>query len=388
MTRLAGIDIAAPPWVVVPVYLLALLLVAALSARLLRRVATRWLTGSPTLPRGEGRAAVAPKVPNIGLPIATAVLIGGIQLVLPELSLPAHLDRWTQSALTIGLVFSCGLALARIAVAGVTEYASRHPSVTPALGVMRVAMRVAVAVLASLMALQSLGVPVAPLLTTLGVGSLAVALALQDTLANFFAGLYLLAERPVRLGDYIKIHDGEEGYVEAIGWRSSRLRTQKNNTVIVPNQKLSQAILTNFALPAPPVAMSIPVTVSYQADPATVEKHLQEELSQALGELPDMHGTDVAVRLADFGESGLVFHCGFTVRDFDAQARAGHELRKRLFRRLRREGIEIPYPQRVVHLVPAPEASPREPGGPAKTGADGDDPHPPGLLGVQPGPRR
>ena len=353
MTRLAGIDIAAPPWVVVPVYLLALLLVAALSARLLRRVATRWLTGSPTLPRGEGRAAVAPKVPNIGLPIATAVLIGGIQLVLPELSLPAHLDRWTQSALTIGLVFSCGLALARIAVAGVTEYASRHPSVTPALGVMRVAMRVAVAVLASLMALQSLGVPVTPLLTTLGIGSLAVALALQDTLANFFAGLYLLADRPVRLGDYIKIHDGEEGYVEAIGWRSSRLRTQKNNTVIVPNQKLSQAILTNFALPQPPVAMSIPVTVSYDADPALVETCLQDELTQALAAVSDMHGADVAVRLTDFGESGMVFQCGFSVRDFDAQGRVGHLLRKRLWHRLRQEHIEIAYPQRVIHTAPS-----------------------------------
>src|SRR5436189_26412 len=102
--------------------------------------------------------------------------------------------------------------------------------------VARVTVRIAVLVLATIMALESLGVPVAPLLTTLGVGSLAVALALQETLANFFAGLYLLADRPVRPGDYIKIHDGEEGFVQAIGWRSSRLRTTKNNIVIVPNQ--------------------------------------------------------------------------------------------------------------------------------------------------------
>jgi small-conductance mechanosensitive channel len=385
MTRLAGIDIAAPPWVVVPVFLLALLLVAALTARLMRRLTTRWLTGSPTVPKGEGRFYAAHKVPNIGVPVAVAVLVGGVELVLPELALPERLGHWTQSALTLVLVFSCGTALARIAVAGVTEYATRHPSVTPALGVMRVAMRVVVAILAGLMALQSLGVPVAPLLTTLGVGSLAVALALQDTLANFFAGLYLLAERPVRLGDYIKIHDGEEGYVEAIGWRSSRLRTQKNNTVIVPNQKLSQAILTNFALPAPPVAMSIPVTVPYEVEPATVERHLQDELSLALAEIPDMHGADVAVRLTNFGESGLVFQCSFTVRDFDAQARVGHELRKRLFGRLRREGIEMPYPQRVVHVAPGAPLGPHERGGLEGTGAG---PSALGILGSRPGPRR
>src|SRR5206468_2847039 len=83
------------------------------------------------------------------------------------------------------------------------------------------AVRLLVGALAIITALETLGVPVAPLVTTLGVGSLAVALALQETLANFFAGLYLLADRPVRAGDYIKINDaqGEEGYVESIGWR-------------------------------------------------------------------------------------------------------------------------------------------------------------------------
>ena len=120
---------------------------------------------------------------------------------------------------------------------------------SPALAVARVSVRLLVGALAIITALETLGVPVAPLVTTLGVGSLAVALALQETLANFFAGLYLLADRPVRAGDYIKINDaqGEEGYVESIGWRSSRLRTLKNNTVIVPNQKLSQAILDQLS---------------------------------------------------------------------------------------------------------------------------------------------
>ena len=116
--------------------------------------------------------------------------------------------------------------------------------------------------LAIVTALQSLGVPVAPLLTTLGVGSLAVALALQDTLANFFAGLYLLADRPIGAGDYIKIHDGEEGYVETIGWRSSRLRTGTGNMVIVPNQKLSQAILINYHRPSTAVMMTMTITVA------------------------------------------------------------------------------------------------------------------------------
>jgi len=217
--------------------------------------------------------------------------------------------------------------------------------------VVRVAVRILIGIAAVVMALQSVGVPVAPILTTLGVGSLAVALALQDTLANFFAGLYLLADRPVRPGDFIKIPDGEQGTVEAIGWRSSRLRTLQNNIVIVPNQKLSQAVLTNYHLPEPHLAITIPVAVSYDVDPEAVEGHLLDELLLAAGEIPEVHEEPPSVRLAGFGDSSLIFHCVVFVRNFEAQFAAATALRKRVLARLRNEGIEIPYPQQVVRLA-------------------------------------
>jgi small-conductance mechanosensitive channel len=201
------------------------------------------------------------------------------------------------------------------------------------------------------MALESLGVPVAPLLTTLGIGSLAVALALQDTLANFFAGLHLLADRPVRPGDYIKVHDGEEGYVETIGWRSSRLRTTKNNIVVVPNQKLSQAILTNFHLPVTSVTMTVALTLAADSDPEAVDRHLNDELAQAVAALGDTHGGKPVVRLADVTEVGQVWNCTFDAKDVEAQALAGHEVRKRLLARLRRENIALAV-REMVFLQP------------------------------------
>jgi len=195
---------------------------------------------------------------------------------------------------------------------------------------------------------------VAPLLTTLGVGSLAVALALQETLANFFAGLYLLADRPVRAGDYIKINDaqGEEGYVESIGWRSSRLRTMKNNTVIVPNQKLSQAILTNYHLPASPVGMSVALTVAHGPEPTAVEASLNDELTRAMAEIPKLIGGKPAARLTEITDAGQVWGCFFQVGDVEAQGPAGHEMRKRLLSRLHRDGFAIGVPARVVRMVP------------------------------------
>jgi small-conductance mechanosensitive channel len=345
--RLAGIEVDAPPELIVPILLFALALVALLVARLTRALSGRWLRQAPT----------------VSVPIACAVVAGGLLLV-PDFHFPGRLGRWATGALDLVFVFACALVAARLAVAAVTEYASRNPSLSPALGVARVSVRLLVGALAIIMALESLGVPVAPLVTTLGVGSLAVALALQETLANFFAGLYLLADRPVRAGDYVKIHDaqgGEEGYVESIGWRSSRLRTLRNNTVIVPNQKLSQAVLTNFHLPAPTVGTTLSVTVDRDADVAAVEAGLGAELARAKAEVPELAGVVAVARLTDFTDAGQVWTCAFQVRDVEAQAPAGHELRKRILARLRRDAIKLGVPERVLRRAASPTAIPGEP---------------------------
>ena len=310
MTRLAGIDIGLPPEVVVPLFLLLLLGLSAVLARLVRSAAARWL--------GETAA------PRLGFPIGSAVVVGGLLLVLPELALPPRLGKWVTGALEIALVLACAMALSRIAVAAVTAYATRHPAVAPALGVARATVRVAVAILALITALESLGVPVAPLLTTLGIGSLAVALALQDTLANFFAGLYLLADRPVRTGDYVKLQEGAEGFVEAIGWRSSRLRTSSNNIVVVPNVKLSTAILTNFHLPVANVTMTVAVTVPHSADADAVEKVVRRR-ARPRGQAGRRAARRQAavVRLAELTDAGQVWRCTVDATDVDAQAPRG-----------------------------------------------------------------
>src|SRR4051812_32588112 len=344
MTRLAGIEIGAPPVVVVPMFLLGLLLLSAVASRLARSATTRWLSGS----RGDGTHAAS--LPSFGIPISAAVLIGGLMLVLPELTLPGRIGRWLSATLNIAFVLACALGLSRIAVAALTAYAARNPSVRPALGIGRGIVRIAVAVLTAITALESLGVPVAPLLTTLGIGSLAVALALQDTLANFFAGLHLLADRPVRPGDYIKLIEGAEGFVETIGWRSSRLRTTANNIVVVPNQKLSQAILTNFHLPIANVTMTVTLTVAADVDADAVEKALNEELARAVAEIADLHDGKPSVRLIDISLAGQVWNCTFDVKDVEAQALAGHEVRKRLLARLRRDGIALAVKERVFLL--------------------------------------
>jgi small-conductance mechanosensitive channel len=213
-------------------------------------------------------------------------------------------------------------------------------------------MKVAIWVIGALVLLGGLGISITPVLTALGVGGLAVALALQDTLSNFFAGLHLLIEQPIRVGDFVKLESGQEGYVADIGWRTTRIRMLPNNMVILPNSKLTQSILTNYSLPDPEIGVSIRISVPYQADPDQVEQVVLEEAKKAVGTLPGLLADpEPSVRLIPgFGPSSLDFTLAYRVRDVECQAQVEHELRKRILRRFKQVGIEMPLPQQTVYL--------------------------------------
>jgi small-conductance mechanosensitive channel len=179
-----------------------------------------------------------------------------------------------------------------------------------------------------------------------------VALAFKDTLANFFAGFYILADQPIREGDYIKLEGGPEGYVEGVGWRSTRIRTLPNNIVIIPNSKVSESIITNYFLPERRMALLLNIGVGYGSDSRRVERILLEEATQASSELEGLLADPPPIVrfIPGFGESALHFTLICQVREFVDQYSVQHELRHRIFQRFKKEGIEIPFPQRTVHL--------------------------------------
>jgi small-conductance mechanosensitive channel len=181
---------------------------------------------------------------------------------------------------------------------------------------------------------------------------LAVALALQDTLSNLFGGFYVAVAGQVRLGDYIKLNTGEEGYVTDIGWRSTTMRALANNLIVVPNAKLAQAIVTNFNLPEKRMSASFSVTVGYECDPDRVEQVLNEVLAGAVGEVKGLLADPAPAVTFDpgFGESGMVFQLSVQVGEFADQFPVRNELKKRVLRSLRGEGMGIPYPARTVYL--------------------------------------
>lgn len=274
----------------------------------------------------------------------------GLHVGITLAPLPGSVASAIRNPLVAVVVLSVSWTLARLAGAMVH---SRSGAATqlPSARILGTAARASVLVVGGLVALQTLGVSVTPILTALGVGGLAVGLALQDTLANLFAGFHILASRQVRPGDFVRLSSGEEGFVEDINWRNTTIRQLPNNIVIVPNAKLAQSTTANFSLPQTEQAVLVQVGVGYDEDLARVEA-VAIDVARTVHATVDgaVRNFDPFVRFHTFGDSSVNFTMIMRAQQFTDSYLIVHEFVKRLHARFAAEGITIPYPQRTVHI--------------------------------------
>lgn len=294
-------------------------------------------------------AALRPQVPVwfLILGVVIALRVAGL-----DAGVRARVDRLAGVALILSATFAVAGFLGRLVAARAAAIAGAVPATT----LTQNAVRIGVVLLGVMVALGNLGVAITPVLTALGVGSLAVALALQPTLANLFAGFHISLARHVRVGDYVELEGGQAGFVEDISWRATLIRELPNNLVVVPNAKLSEIIVRNFTLPDPEMSVVVPCGVSYGSDLAQVERVVVEEAREVQRTVEGAIAThEPFVRFHTFGDSSIDFSVILRVNVIGARFLAQSVLIQRLHRRFAAEGIEIPFPQRVVH--PAPPAS-------------------------------
>jgi small-conductance mechanosensitive channel len=285
-------------------------------------------------------------------PFMLWVLILGVYVATQWSVLPARVVGVINQILLVLWIVSLTLVAAKLVSGLIRYYGNTISGAMPMTSLTQNLASLAVITVGLLILLNTLGISITPILTALGVGGLAVALALQDTLSNLFAGFYVSVAGQVRAGDYIKLDSGEEGYVTDIGWRSTSMRALPNNLIVVPNAKLAQAIVTNYHLPEKRMSLLIPVGVSYDSDPEEVERILIEEATKGAGAIPGLLAEPAPfVRfIPGFGDSSLDFTLICQVSEFVDQYLAQHELRKRIFKRFREEGIEIPFPIRTLYI--------------------------------------
>lgn len=257
----------------------------------------------------------------------------------------AMLPRWEElfrKGLLLIFIFSLTVVVARIAAGMVALYSMKSGGQLPSTTIFRNLASAVVFSLGLLIALDSVGVSITPILTALGVGGLAVALALQDTLSNVFAGIQILASRQVRVGDYIRMESGQEGYVNDIRWRNTTVRALANNMIIVPNSKLASAITTNYYQPDREMGFAVPVSVAYGCDLRQVERVTLEVARQTLREVPGgVEASEPAVRYNGYGDLAITLNVGLRAREFTDQYLLTHEFLKRLYLRYQQEGIKI-----------------------------------------------
>jgi len=333
------------------------LVIALALGLLLNRLLHHWAARSPETWRGLEFAILEP----LPLPL---LLLAALHISLETLTLPRQYERLGSKLVIAVVILVIFYFPGKVLGLFLRRMARKDPTLERATQPAAFIVRALFALLAVIIVLENLGISLTAVWTTLGVGSVAVALALQETLSNFFAGLYLLADRPVNPGDYIKLDSGQEGFVVRVGWRSTTLRTLPNNLVVVPNATLAKATLTNYSLPEPRMGLVMPISVAYGTDPALVERALLEVARDAIRDGVEGLVAEPAplVRfIPGFGTSSLDFSLIVQVRQFTDQYPVQSELRKRIVKRFEEESIRIPFTTYSILMEEAPrKANPGE----------------------------
>jgi len=274
----------------------------------------------------------------------------GVSLAISVVTVPALVVNVVQNGIMVVLIGSVAVGGMRLAGGAVemlstrTQGAIRSPTLVVNLA------RGAVAILGIFIILQNLGIDITTLITALGIGGLAVALALQDTLGNLFAGVQIILSRQVRQKDYVQLSTGEEGWVTDVKGRSTTIQTfPDGNLVSVPNSLLASSIVKNFSFPRSALWVSVEVGVSYDSDLDLVERVTLEVATEVLERMErGIPGEKPVMLFHTFADSSINFALRMMVRDFKSQGPVRHEFIKRLHQRFNAESIEIPFPIRTV----------------------------------------
>ena len=303
------------------------------------------------------KSALAPHiVESIARPILFFIILDGFLLALGTLS---YMQQWIDVLRKIGIVIVIALvtyALANIFGSLLGWYMHNLRTRRKARfdeGLIRFIRRILyiiVLTIGILIILDYLSIEISPIIAGLGIGGLAVALALQPTLGNFFASTQIISDRVVRVGDYIELEDPNiRGYVADVGWRSTRIRTPFNNMIIIPNSRLAESIITNYFGPTMDMVVQVNCGVSYNADLQKVEKISLEVAQEITEEMEEtVKDFEPLFRFEEFGDSNINFWIWVSAKDRMAMFKVKSELIKRLKARLDKEGIMINYPARLL----------------------------------------
>jgi small-conductance mechanosensitive channel len=283
-------------------------------------------------------------------PVFTGLCVAGVYFALRTVStVDEHLSIINNIFFVIGVAIVTWLVSMILAFV-VSNWFKERRGLTGTPRLLTIFISAAIWLTGIIMVLSYFGIEITPFVAALGLGGLAVGLALQDTLSNIFAGLHLIGDQPIKVGDFIEIDDGKvSGFVDDIGWRTTRIKTLPNNYAILPNSKIAEALIINKSMPEQEMAVVIQCGVAYTADLKKVEK-VTIDVARKIQKTTDgaVKKFEPFIRYHTFGDSNINFSIILRVKDPVAKFLVTHEFIKELKSRYDKEKIEISWPVRKI----------------------------------------
>jgi len=273
----------------------------------------------------------------------------GLSLALKDTPIPDQYALYVGNLLSILLIASITHASAKLVVGLLELWSKKQGGGFPSTTIFTNIVWITVYVIGLLIILDNLDISIAPMLTALGVGGLAVSLALKDTLSDVFAGLHILLSKKVEPGDFVSLDSGEMGYIQNISWRNTKMLERSNNLIHIPNTKLSTAIIKNYDSGDPSFSVKIPLGVSYNSDLDHVGQVVMEVAKELHDSMEEVNkDAEPSFKFRAFGESSIDLAVYFRGNKYGDQNPIIHEFIKKVHKRFSKEGIDIPYPVRTI----------------------------------------
>jgi len=307
----------------------------------MRRVARRFA-------KREKMVVVSQFIECLTRPVFILILVQG--LLFSFRSLPV-LEQWHAifAQVSMSAIIVIGTyGIARVLNVGLEWYLSSRAvkkEVTIDEGLVRFLKRIMLAIvytLGALILMDYLNVEISPILAGLGIGGLAIALALQPLLSNFFAGTQIIADRVARVGDFLQLENEElSGYVIDLGWRSTRIRTLFDTIVIIPNSQLADSTVTNFQAPDEELTFVVKSGVTYDSDLSYVKNVALQVAQEVIKESDDAVKTFEPWFIYDeCGDANINFWVWIRAKDYMSSLRLKSEFIIHLRARFQQEEIE------------------------------------------------
>lgn len=276
-----------------------------------------------------------------GLAPCIGILLG-ISFIEYFITIPDFVKKHIDLLFHIVLTFTITLFIAHLCSEWIKYKMGRTSKQMGSTSILATAVDCAVYAIGALIFLESYGISISPLLTALGVGGLASALALQDTLNNLFTGITTLVSKQIRIGDYVKLSSGEEGRVVDMNWRNTTINTPTNNMIIVPNKNFGASTLTNYEQPYAECTILIPLTVTYGSDLNKVEETTLEVARYVLQKSEyGVSGFEPKVQFSSLGDYGISFNVVLRLRNVIDQASLKHQFIKRIYQKYEEKDIQL-----------------------------------------------